>query len=93
MKPFGEALRLLRRQFEFEDAMRHPSGIRVVDECGIYALREQLKHDHRLRDTTNWSETGINAVDRVSSRRARFLARPDDVTRFRRCAPGVEPTA
>jgi len=44
MEPLREALRLLRRQSELEDAMRRPGGIRIVEEREIYALREQLKH-------------------------------------------------
>jgi hypothetical protein len=44
MEPLSEALRLLRRQSQLEDAMRRPGGIRVVEEREIYALREQLKH-------------------------------------------------
>ena len=44
MEPLSEALRLLRRRSELEDAMRRPGGIRVVEEREIYALREQLKH-------------------------------------------------
>ena len=44
MEPLSEALRLLRRQSELEDAMRRPGGIRVVEEREIYAVRERLKH-------------------------------------------------
>jgi len=44
MEPLSEALRLLRRKSELEDAMRRPGGIRVVEEREIYALREQLKN-------------------------------------------------
>ena len=44
MEPLSEALRLLRRQSELEDAMRRPGGIRVVEEREFYALHEQLKH-------------------------------------------------
>ena len=44
MDHLTEALRLLRRQSELEDAVRRPGGIRVVEECEIYALREQLQH-------------------------------------------------
>ena len=43
-EPLSEALRLLRRQSELEDAMRRRGGIRVVGERETYALREQLKH-------------------------------------------------
>ncbi len=44
MEPLSEALRLLRRPPELEGAMRQRGGIRVAEECEIYALREQLKH-------------------------------------------------
>jgi hypothetical protein len=43
MEPLSEALRLLRRQSELEDAMRRPGGIRVTEEREIYELREKLK--------------------------------------------------
>ena len=44
MEPLNEALRLLRRQSELEDAMRRRGGIRVADEREIYALREQPRN-------------------------------------------------
>jgi hypothetical protein len=44
MEPLSEALRLLRRQSELEDAIRQTGEIRVVEEREIYALREQLRH-------------------------------------------------
>ena len=44
MEPLSEALRLLRRQSELDDAMGRPGGIRVVEEREIYALRERLRH-------------------------------------------------
>jgi hypothetical protein len=43
MEPLSEALRLLRRQSELEDAMRRPGGIRVVEEREIYELRARLQ--------------------------------------------------
>ena len=44
MELLNEALRLLRRQSELEEAMRRPGGIRVVEQREIYALREQLRN-------------------------------------------------
>jgi hypothetical protein len=44
MELLSEALRLLRRQSELEEAMRRHGGIRVTEEREIYALREQLKN-------------------------------------------------
>jgi hypothetical protein len=43
MEPLSEALQLLRRQSQLEEAMRQPGGIRVNEEREIYALRERLK--------------------------------------------------
>jgi hypothetical protein len=43
MEPLSEALRLLRRQGELEDAMRRPGGIRVTEERELYLLRESLE--------------------------------------------------
>jgi hypothetical protein len=39
----AEALGLLRRQMELEDAMRSRGGIRVIDERELDRLRERLK--------------------------------------------------
>ena len=43
MEPVSEALRLLRRQSELEEAMRRPGGIRVTEERELYALRDVLR--------------------------------------------------
>jgi hypothetical protein len=43
MEPLNEALRLLRRQSQLEEAMRRPGGIRVIEEREIYELREALR--------------------------------------------------
>ncbi len=40
MEPLSEALRLLRRQSELEDAMRRPGGIRVTEERELYQLKD-----------------------------------------------------
>lgn len=38
MEPLSEALRLLRRQSQLEDAMRRRRGIRMVEERKSYAF-------------------------------------------------------
>jgi hypothetical protein len=43
MEPLSEALRLLRRQSELEEAMRRPGGIRVTEERELYQLRDNLQ--------------------------------------------------
>ena len=43
MEPLSEALSLLRRQAQIEDAMRRPGGIRVVEERELYELRRLLQ--------------------------------------------------
>jgi hypothetical protein len=43
MELVSEALRLLRRQSELEDAMRSPGGIRVTEERDLYAIRQRLQ--------------------------------------------------
>ena len=42
MEPLNEALRLLRRQAEIEDAMRGPGGIRVKAERELHEIRQSL---------------------------------------------------
>jgi hypothetical protein len=43
MEPLSEALRLLRRQSELEEAMRRPGGIRVTEERELYQLKDCLQ--------------------------------------------------
>jgi hypothetical protein len=40
--PLHEALRLIKRQTELENAMRRPGGIRVVEERELFQLRHAL---------------------------------------------------
>ena len=40
--PLHEALRLIRRQTELENAMRRPGGIRVTEERELFQLRHAL---------------------------------------------------
>ena len=42
MEPLNEALRLLRRQAEIENAMRGPGGIRVTAERELHEIRQTL---------------------------------------------------
>jgi hypothetical protein len=42
MEPVQQALLLLKRQSELENAMRRPGGIRVTEERELYQLREAL---------------------------------------------------
>ncbi len=42
MEPLHEALRLIKRQTELENAMRRPGGIRVTEERELYQLRSAL---------------------------------------------------
>ena len=39
MEPLHEALRLIKRQTELENAMRRPGGIRVTEERELFQLR------------------------------------------------------
>jgi hypothetical protein len=43
MEPLTEALRLLRRHSELQEAMRRHGGIDLTEEKEIYELRETLK--------------------------------------------------
>jgi hypothetical protein len=43
MEPLSEALRLMRRQSELEEAMRQPGGIRVTHERELHQLRDSLQ--------------------------------------------------
>jgi hypothetical protein len=42
MEPLHEALRLIKRQTELENAMRRPGGIRVTEERELFKLRHAL---------------------------------------------------
>jgi hypothetical protein len=42
METVHEALRLIKRQSEFENAMRRPGGIRVNEERELFQLRHAL---------------------------------------------------
>ncbi len=42
MEPLNEALRLLRRQAEIENAMPGPGGIRVTAERELHEIRQTL---------------------------------------------------
>jgi hypothetical protein len=43
MEPLSEALSLLCRQSELEEAMRRPGGIRVTEERELFQLKDNLK--------------------------------------------------
>lgn len=43
LEPVSEALSLLRRQEEIEQAMKQPGGIRITVERDLHRLRMQLK--------------------------------------------------
>jgi len=42
MEPLHEALRLIKRQAEIQNAMRRPGGIRVTEERELFRLRDAL---------------------------------------------------
>jgi hypothetical protein len=42
MEPLHEALRLIKRQTELENAMRRPGGIRVTEERELFQLHYAL---------------------------------------------------
>jgi hypothetical protein len=42
MEPLHEALRLIKRQTELENAMCRPGGIRVTEERELFQLRHAL---------------------------------------------------
>lgn len=42
MEPLHEALRLIKRQTELENAMRRPGGIRVTEERELFHVRHAL---------------------------------------------------
>jgi hypothetical protein len=43
MRGVNEALQLLKRQTEIENAMRRPGGIRVTEEQELHVVRLQLR--------------------------------------------------
>jgi hypothetical protein len=43
MEPLNEALRLLRRQSELEEAIRRPGGIRLTEERELDQLKDNLQ--------------------------------------------------
>jgi hypothetical protein len=42
MEPLHEALRLIKRQTELENAMRRPGGIRVTEERELYGVTSRF---------------------------------------------------
>jgi hypothetical protein len=42
MEPLHEALRLIKRQTELENAMRRPGGIRVTEERELFQISHAL---------------------------------------------------
>jgi hypothetical protein len=74
MEPLSEALRLLRRQFELEEAIRRPGGIRVNEERELYQLRDSLQK----------YPAAVRAILDASKR----LHRPVDTLSFRDFEPG-----
>jgi len=45
MEPLHEALRLIKRKTDLEDAMRRPGGIRVMEERELLELRRALSQN------------------------------------------------
>jgi hypothetical protein len=43
MQTVNQALQLLKRQVEIENAMRRPGGIRITEEQELHGLRLQLQ--------------------------------------------------
>jgi hypothetical protein len=67
MEPLSEALRLLRRQVELEEAMRRPGGIRVTEERELYQLREFLqRYPAAVRAVLDASKRLHRPVDALS---------------------------
>ncbi len=61
MEPLHEALRLIKRQAELENAMRRPGGIRITEEREL----------HQLRDALNRYPAALNAILEAASRMRR----------------------
>jgi hypothetical protein len=67
MEPLTEALRLLRRQSELEEAMRRPGGIRVTEERELYQLKDSLqKYPAAVRAILDASKRLHRPVDVLS---------------------------
>ena len=67
MEPLTEALRLLRRQVELEEAMRRPGGIRVREEHELYQLSENLqKYPAAVRAVLDAAKRLHRPVDALS---------------------------
>lgn len=67
MEPLTEALRLLRRQSELEEAMRRPGGIRMTEERELYPLKDSLqKYPAAVRAILNTSKRLHRPVDALS---------------------------
>jgi hypothetical protein len=74
MEPLTEALRLLRRQSELEEAMRRLGGIRVTEERELYQFKDILQK----------YPAAVRAIFEASKR----LRRPVDALSFRDIALG-----
>ena len=69
MEPLSEALSLLRRQAQIEEAMRRPGGIRVVEERELYELRRLLqKYPGAVTAILEASKRLHRPVDAISPR-------------------------
>jgi hypothetical protein len=67
MEPLTEALQLLRRQSELEEAMRRPGGIRVAEERELYQLRDSLqKYPAAVRAILEASKRLRRPIDALS---------------------------
>ncbi len=75
MEPVSEALSLLRRQEEIEQAMKQPGGIRITVERDLHRLRARLQEypiavsavltaSHSLRKPV--SQLTLDEVERVA---------------------------
>jgi hypothetical protein len=61
MEPLHEALRLIKRQSELENAMRRPGGIRITEEREL----------HQLRGALTRFPAAVNAIMEAASRMRR----------------------
>jgi hypothetical protein len=69
MEPLSEALRLLSRQSQLEEAMRHPGEIRLNEEREIYELREMLsRYPAAVRTILGTSRRLHRPVETLSAR-------------------------
>lgn len=68
MEPLSEALSLMRRQSQLEDAMRRPGGIRVTEERELYELRTALqKYPAAVRAILETSNRLHRPIDTLST--------------------------